>query len=228
MSPTQPTNQPTGNMTPLPEHYLSVRIKVSHDKEDVVLSKIVFDCPSYCYYKHTTSSEHFHVCMPGLTTEDGTRIGKRIRDNFGGSGNGLYSTKCFTSGCAGFVFYCGHEGTPAVYKDERWKEIIESTTQYYVKREGQTMLPLEKSKSKDQDSDWQLTYANVVPKAINHARRKGLTGSLKETLQDMLETTKWRPSYHMVKNGVPDHYYKDYEFRCGKRTRMDMSWMDLK
>lgn len=91
---------------------------------------------------------------------------------------------------------------------------------------GQTMIPVPMSEKKGKpECDWQLTYANLVPQAIKHARAKGLTGCLKETVRDMCETTKWRPSFHLVKNGVPDHYYKDYEFRSGKRAKFDMEWM---
>lgn len=219
----QSTNQlPT---TPLPSHYLSARIKVGHSQLDVVLSKVLFDVPDYCIYKHSTGHEHFHVCLPGLGKSDTTRLGKRIRDNLRVSGNGGFSLKSHYNGCSSFVFYAGHEGTAAIYQDPRWAEIIASTDSYYVKQTGQTMLPMAKTNVKDQDADWQLTYANMVSKAINHARRNGLTGSLKEVLQHMLETTKWRPSFHLIKNGVPDHYYKDYEFRSGKRRKFDMDWM---
>ena len=86
------------------------------------------------------------------------------------------------------------------------------------------MLPKESSK-KDTDSDWQLTYSNFVPKVVNYARQRALTGGLKEVLQHMIQNTRWRPSYHMVQNGVPHHYHEDYEFRTGKRQKLTMEWM---
>lgn len=151
----QLTNLPSLPSSPtLPDHYLSVRIKVGHNVLDTVLSKIVHDQPSYCIYMHRTGSEHFHICLPGLGTSDQPRVIKRIRDNFGGGGNGLYSTKSHSNGCSSFVFYAGHEGTTAIYQDSRWKEIVEATSTYYVKQTGQTMLPLVKTKTKDQDADW--------------------------------------------------------------------------
>lgn len=228
MSTEQPTNQPTTNQPTVVSDYLSVRLKVPHSKLDVIKTKLVHDVPGYCIYMHSTTSEHFHVCLPGLGKSDTTRIGKRIRDNFGVSGNGGFSIKSFSNGLSSFVFYSGHEGTAAVYEDSSWDEIVSSTKTYYVKEGGQLMLPLAKGKAKDADADWQLTYSNFVSKAVNHARRSGLTGSLKEVLCDMIARTKWRPSYHMVTHGVPDHYYKDFEFRSGKRHKPDMGWMDLK
>lgn len=224
MSPDLPTYLPT-----IGPEYLSLRLKVDHAFLEKILVKLVHDVPDYCIYKHSTSGEHFHICFPGSGRADVNRIAKRVKDNFGVTGNGGYSLKFFDNGCSSFVFYCGHEGLTPCFQNQEWQKIIDATSSYFVKPvSGQKMLPLVKSSKKDGDADWQLTYSNFVSKAINHARTKGLTGSLKEVLQDMLETTKWRPSFHMVKNGVPDHYYKDYEFRSGKRQRLDMSWMDVK
>jgi len=208
-------------------YYLSVRIKIDHDQESKILEKVLHDVPLYCLYKHTTISEHFHICLPGYDTRAGVRFAKRIRDNFGVSGNGGYSIKSHNNGVRSFVFYCGHEGTEPVYSHEVWREVIASVTEYYVKggqqSGAQLMLPSTK-KGKDGDADWQLTYSNVVSKAVNHARTHALTGSLKEIVQDMCEKTKWRPSYHMIKNGVPDHYSQDFDFRSGKRQKFSMDW----
>lgn len=224
----QPTNQPTTtNLSSLPSHYLSVRIKVDHAKLDVVLAKVVLDVPSYCIYLHSTGSEHMHICLPGLGSSDNTRLGKRIRDNLGVRGNGGYSIKSHDNGCGSFVFYCGHEGTTPIYQDQSWKAIIEGTETYYVKQTGQKMLPMDK-KGKEVDADWQLTYANFVSKAIDHARSKGLTGGLKEVLEDLLDNTRWKPSFQMVRYGVPEHYYHDFERRTGKRQKRSMDWMTPK
>jgi len=228
MSPDLPTNLPTSQLQFSDFGYLSVRLTLPHDNLQRILDKLCHDQPLYCIYKHTTGREHFHVCLPGLGKSDSNRITKRLRDNFGLSGNGGFSTKSYDNGLRSFVFYSGHEGNLPTFRDARWDDVIASCTEFYVKQTGQMMLPLDKTSKKDQDADWQLTYSNMVSKAINHARRHALTGSLKEVLQHMMESTKWRPSFHLVKNGVPDHYYKDFEFRSGKRQKFDMGWMDLK
>jgi len=66
-------------------------------------------------------------------------------------------------------------------------------------------------KRRDPDADWPLTYSNLVLKAVEHARKKGLTGDLKEVVRDLLETTKWKPCYCMVKNGVSDYYHRKFK-----------------
>jgi len=222
----QQTNQPTGMNFPV--HYLSVRLTLAHAVKDSVVEHFDY-YDEYCIYMHKggTDNEHYHICISGLGGGDTERVRNRIKRAFAGV---KHSIKQFTNGVRSFMFYCGHEGLEPVSKGSYWEEVKGTIDQYYEKpvQTGQMMLPLEKKLKKDMDADWQLTYANLVPKAINHARVHGLTGSLKEVVQNLLETTKWRPSYHMVKNGVPDFYYKDYEFRSGKRQKFDMDWMTPK
>lgn len=225
MSHDQPTNQPT--VMNFHENYLSVRLTLAHAVKDSVVEFCDY-YGDYCIYMHKggTSNEHYHVCLAGLSGGDTERVRNRVKRQFAGV---KHSIKQFTNGVRSFMFYCGHEGLEPISKGVYWQEVKGSIDEYYVKKQtGQTMLPLEKSKKKDLDSDWQLTYANLVPKAVNHARTHGLTGGLKEVVQNLLETTKWRPSYHMVKNGVPDFYHKDFEFRSGKRQKFDMDWMTPK
>lgn len=219
-------NQPTSG-------YIQIRLTVPHD-----YIKDVIECVNdsmYCIYLHKGKSgdnEHMHICIPGDVSDAFTeKYRKRIKKRFGIKGNERLSLKRYQTRLHSFIFYGAHEGTEAIYEDDRWRGIIEEQMKedppVFKKQSGQTMLPMEKRK-KDLDADWSLTYANMVPKAVNYARNKGLTGCLKEVLQDMLENTKWKPSYHMVRNGVPDHYFKDFEFRTGKRAKYDMDWMKPK
>lgn len=214
----QPTNQPTG-----PTSYLSIRLTLAHNESKSVCDFFDF-YGDYCVYMHKagSSNEHYHVCLGGLGGGDTERVRNRIKKRWP---TVKHSIKFFSNGVRSFMFYCGHEGLDPICKGLYWEEVRGTISEYYVKQTGQLMLPLESKKVKDGDADWQLTYSNFVSKCINHARKHGLTGSLKEVLQDMMERTKWRPSYHMVKNGVPDFYYKDYEFRSGKRQKICMDWM---
>ena len=221
MSPDKQTNERTADDGPT--EYISIRLSLPHDKLDEVITKVCKRVSDYCIYMHKagTNNEHFHICIPGGSS---TQFRMRIGRLYGTGGNKLYTVKEYDNGCRSFMFYCGHEGLSPVFpKGTFWEEI--KLDKYFVKPTGQKMLPMEKRKAKDLDADWQLTYANFVPKCVNHARVNGLTGGLKEVLQHLLEHTRWRPSFHMVKNGVPDYYYKDYEFRSGKRQKFDMDWM---
>lgn len=206
------------------QEYISVRLSLPHARFQEVIDNVFSDV-EWCAYLHSAGGrhEHFHVAVAGAS--DG-QFRKRLGRSQYGGGNKCYAVSgpYRTHGLSGFLFYGGHEGTLPIYSENSpWKE-VPLPDKYYVKK-GQVMLPMEKRKAKDLDSDWQLTYANFVPKCVNHARVNGLTGGLKEVLQHMLENSRWRPSFHMVKNGVPDYYYKDYEFRSGKRQKFDMDWM---
>lgn len=103
------------------------------------------------------------------------------------------------------ITYCGKEGSAPIYNtDSPFEDLISKAPAWVpVSEYKQKTLP-KSAVSKDMDSDWRLTYANIVPKAINHARAKGLTGGLKEIVGDLVSTTRWKPSFHMRKNGVPD------------------------
>jgi len=223
MTPLRPTDLPTS--------YFSARLMMPHTNLTKVLSKLVHDLPDHCIYLHGhgTTNEHFHVYLSGSGKAHEDMLRKRIRDNFGlRAGNAGYSMPSFENGAKGFVFYCGHEGTEAIYSDARWADVISATTEYFVKNTGQSMLPLGKSTAKDPSTDWQLTYSNIVPKAINHARAYGLSLNFRDTVQHMLENTRWRPCYYMVQRGIPDHYHDDFSFRSGKRARMTMDWFTPK
>ena len=64
---------------------------------------------------------------------------------------------------------------------------------------------------RDLDSDWPLTYSNLVSTAACYAIAHDLKGDLKETVQHMMENTKFKPCFHMVKNGVSQYYHRKYE-----------------
>lgn len=225
MSHSQPTNHPTATG----QTYVSIRLRLEHKYIREVI-KVIDDTP-YCIYQHKpkTPNEHYHICIPGeIDAKHIEKFRKRFRTKFGGSGNGFVSSKGYQNGLHSFIFYCGHEGTQAIYADPLWEEVIKDQLKqdqpYYVK--GQTML--DNRYGKVDEKDLQLTYCNLVSKALKHARQHQLTGGLKEVVQHLLENSRYRPSYHMVKNGVPEFYYKDYEYRSGKRQKFDMDWMTPK
>lgn len=195
--------------------YLSIRITVRHNKIQDVIDKVFYDT-EYCIYKHNCNGrgkEHIHVGVPG--GNDGC-YRKRIT-RFIGSGNDKYSIKQQYNELSGFMFYCGHEDTEPIHSENSpWKGI---TVDKYYEKQGRLKYVEPRG-----DKDFQLTYNNLVVKAVDHARKHKLDGTLKAVVQHMCETTKWKPSFHMVKNGVVDYYYKDFEYRMGKRQKFDMDW----
>lgn len=228
--PTQPTNQPTAQ----PESYISMRLKLEH-KYLRTLQEMFRDVPLYCIYEHKrdTSNEHFHICLPGpIDSNRVEKFRKRIRDKFGGRGNGFASLKGYKNGLSSFVFYCGHESTKARYEDPLWAEIIRQQElekqPYYVKQsrldkhlEPSTMTLEERKKLRD----WEISYTNLIPQCYEHWKTKKMTTEcLRAVAQDLFQTTKWKPCRRMRIDGVPEHYQMDFEYRIGKRESYDMSW----
>ena len=67
----------------------------------------------------------------------------------------------------------------------------------------------------------QLTYSNLVTKAIEHWKHFKLSSNttLKDVVCHMLNTTHWIPSHTMIKRGVSKFYERD--FQC--RIKSDMA-----
>jgi len=185
----------------------------------------IFDGQQYIAVHETSKQgvEHWHVLVIGHDGYDATR--KRIqrkleykdmkwwsKKNSGTFEKALAYTKKTVD---------NNDNTRIVQSDDwpdyeytKWTFVIQST----IRTEAKS----------DKDRDWQLTYANIVTQALRYHQAHGMSAdkSLKYVVQEMMEHTKWRPSYHMVKNGVPDFYSKDFEFRTGqsKKRKFDMEW----
>lgn len=213
------------------QNYCSLRLTVPHSyQDDIIQSTILSDVDEYIIYKHVgvkTKKEHFHILIPG---PNGKNDCQRYRDRaktFIGEIGRTYAqndvtVKPFNNGLESGCQYCSHEPVVPHVSSDSMQAVVDSAPPYVHR--NQSMLPAELRKERD----WQLTYSNLVPQAINHARHHSLTGGLKTVVEHMLDNTKWKPSYQMVKNGVPDFYINDYESRSGKRAKRDMSWFDFK
>lgn len=225
--PPQPTDQPTNNKDQEP--YTAVRLRVTHDHLSAILECLKKQqYESFALYPHKagTDNEHYHICIPGvMEAKEKESLRLALKREFSIPGTHV-TIKSMHNGLKSYFFYCGHElATPIFHGPVPWQEHFDACGgEYYVKKTQSMILVKRKSESKDNDSDWQLTYANIVPKAVNHARAKGLTGDLKSVVKDLCEHTRWRPSYHMYQHGVPECYHRDFEFRTGKRQRFDMEW----
>lgn len=221
---TNTTNQPTTFTD-----YISIRITVPHNEFDKIKSSVLFD-RSYIAYPHTGkagTNPHYHCFVPSDNlARDAECLRNRIKRAFG-AGNQTFSVVKKSNGIEQAVQYGRREGTMPIVSDEYMQGVVDASPAWvepvnYV----QTMIPEEEDvrKKPRKLNDWQLTYANLVPQAVHHARVKSLTGGLKSVVEDMIGTTKWVPSPYMAKNGVPEFYENLYEYRTGKRARVDMSW----
>lgn len=226
-----PTNQPTNpNQT-----YVSLRITISISQWYNVVKEVLSDVDQLIAYPHEgikTKKEHFHVCIP-VSSEDAKKAAekyrKRARDYLGITGrSNAVAALVYSNGYQSFVTYARHKacGDPIVSGAEM-QEAVDSAPAWDSSRSGQTLLPFLEDKP-DKVRDWQLTYSNLVPQAIIHAQRRGLTGGLKEVVADMIDNTKWKPCPQMTKCGVPPFYIDSFAMRTGKKAKHDMSWFDFK
>lgn len=221
------TNKPTNQHT----NYISIRVTCAHNEWGKIVSCVLHD-RAYIAYPHTGkggTNPHYHCFVPSDNLDrDAECLRNRVKRAFGG-GNKTFSVCKKSNGIEHAVQYGSREGTVPIVSDSDMQGVVDGSPAWVepqVIQTGQTMLPLYEGQKKPKpESDWQLTYANLVPTCIKHARAKGLTCSLTECVQDLLDNTKWRPSFHMVKNGVPDFYHRDYEFRSGKRHKSCLDWM---
>lgn len=214
----QPTNQPT---------YVSLRINISPDQFPYLRDKVLhgLDYVGYPHRGRECNNAHYHIFIPTAESKLSERLRKRIKDNYPAGGNKFYSIKFLSNGILCGIQYGSKEGTTPEVSGESMLRLV-SQAPPWEDRTGQKLLPTTTTEKKERD--YVLTYTNLVCQAVQHARRNGLTGSLKETVQHMLEHSKWRPSKNMVCSGIPEFYIHDYEYRTGKRARQDMSWFTFR
>lgn len=200
-----------------PMDYMSIRVTLDNNMWDRIAD--VFRDVEFIAYPHKgqrTKKEHFHVLVLDKSME---KFRKRLRDA-GFKGNGMVSMKMFDNGLLRGIQYASKEETQPTMSSSSMQEFIDAAPAWV---HDQRLLPF-MSEKPEKLRDWQLTYSNLVVQAVNHAQKKGLTGSLKYVVADMIASTKWRPAKNMVTSGVPEFYEHDFEFRCGRRAEPDMAW----
>ena len=210
--------------------YCHIRVSKEHKYISMVTSALEqYGFYHWCVYPHTTEGEHFHICVPGLVTDNDIRVVRRkLVDLFDDRGNKLYSLKRFKNGLHSFVFYAGHEGTKPIYRSDAWQGIIgaQEAKEFPYFNKTQRIEPMMEPKVDDKkDRDWQLTYSNLVCQAVRfRQQRKMQSDNLQFVVSEMMKHTKWKPCHQMYSRGVLPAYEEDFQVRIGKRSKYDMSW----
>lgn len=219
----RPTDRPTLADT---KDYLSIRVTVGHNNDEVIRNRVLDDNVDFIMYKHGSgSNEHYHICIPGCTGRDGDKYRNRIKRHLSLSGPGKFSVKGFDNGVSSFVFYASHEGTKPIYENEAWKEIIEGAGSYEKRMKRKIDHMMDAPEESRKKRNWTLTYSNLVVQAVNHSRqRKQTFSSLKMCVKDMIKTSNWRPSCEMIRKGVPTFYEEQFKFETGEVKEPDMEW----
>lgn len=190
---------------------------------DSDMVKKLFDGTSYVYgfEKSVKDVEHFHVVMLCPGTEQ-MKIKKRMQRMDVVCPH--WSKKNYKNGLLPAISYTVKSGDIFVSDEQMQLHVDVAPVWVFGKSEGQGIIQTDPKPTKGRD--WQLTYSNLVFQAVSYHQSTGLVAdvSLKAVVHEMIEKTKWRPSYHMVKNGVPEFYSDDFAFRIGKRSRNTMDW----
>lgn len=182
-----------------------------------------------CWEKSKKGVEHYHVVSIGHS--DYERIKKAIQrmDDMKGVKNWYWSKKnsgTLEKALAYTLKTRDNDG------NDRWFSSV-SFDSLDIKYDpwvygGQSTIPTKEVSDCERKKirDWQLTYSNLVPQALHFHHVNGLNVEigLKETVRLMLESTKWRPSPGMYRDGVSVVYEEDFAFRLGKRPRFNMDW----
>ena len=215
------------------DHYGQIRVTMEHKYIRNVTTLLEHEgYYHWIVYPHTTKSEHFHVCIPGVSTDSHVNGLRRAFTNaFGSGGNGLYGFKRYHNGLRSFVFYGGHEGTKPLYQSPEWAYIIhevESTTGYYSKVTGiykYTSDNITNEKDWTKDRAWVLTYSNVVNVALRYHRKYKTEPTLEATLRHMVKNGKWRPNRELRKNTLDEQLCDDFQFMLGRRSDPNYGWI---
>lgn len=202
-----------------PGDYVAYRLTTS----DSELVKSFFSGTSFVYGFETSKKgvEHFHVIMLGH--EHYSMVRQRIgRAKF--TAASCWSKKNYKSDFIKGISYTVKSGNVFVSDDVMADYVKAAPSWVFDQAKVQTIIKQDTEARKDRD--WQLTYANLVTQAVRYHQSTGKKDDvgLKTVVQEMMEHTKWRPSFHMIKNGVPPAYEEDFSFRIGKRARQSMDW----
>lgn len=219
--------------------YISIRLTIGHVNDKPIRERLLGDVPNWIFYRHGSGvrREHYHICVP-VGGSDGGRTADKLRNRikrvFNLGGNKDFSIMHKDNGLHSFVFYCGHEETEPVTQGD-WSGVFERNREVngetkYVKDIGKKRHfdgDVEDSGASRKVRNWILTYSNLVPQAVMHAKRsKNDFGHLKFCVKNMIETTNWRPSPEMLRKGVPEFYCVDYQRQLGHNVNTDMTWWD--
>lgn len=236
---------------------MSVRLTVAHTPENVDAIRSVLRCSDgepradYVIYPHLgvrRDNPHYHILCPVAgsaehAAKEVEKYRRRFKSAFPGlSGNGFLRMKIETNDIEKGIQYCSRENTDPIYASDEAIEgdpggfsmivhKVENAPPWEDRRMVQSMLPLDPgnpNKKPRVPGDWLLTYNNLVAVAVDYARKRGSTGSLKATVKDMLKNTKWQPSKWMLTGGVPSYYSNLFDRRTGRANEddVDMEWWD--
>lgn len=233
--PDQPTNeQPTG----VPVCYVSLRLTMDHSRVEDIKEKILngYEYVGYTHLGKSGDNPHFHFFIPTADKRTAECIRKRAKDKFTLSGNGRLSVTYRCNGILNGITYGSKEGTTAIVSSDDMARLVNLAPAYvHQEKPGMNMynhFKVDKDKSEAQERkirNWVLTYNNLVPQAVIHAKRHHIVDySLRYVVKHMIMHTNWRPSRDMYRGGVPECYEKDYEFVLGQRKEPDMDWYNVK
>lgn len=115
-----------GNMATYPIEYASFRITIPHSEIPKMLELVFKEVPWYICYPHlgkNGDNPHCHVFVDKFDKSFRERLRQRITRHFG-TGNPVFSIKCFKNGLARAIQYGSKEGSDPVSHGEQCEQWI--------------------------------------------------------------------------------------------------------
>ena len=205
-----------------PQTYVSIRVTTPHSNLDKILNVLSKPRESWIVYPHSGSkanNPHFHAAVIASNIKEAEMLRQRFKRTLPDlKGQENLTVKYMTNGILKAIQYMSKEGTKPVYSSDMQVHI--DAAPKWEQRTLDSWVKPEKA-----NSEWQLTYCNIVPQAVTYARKKGLTGkSLKAVVQHMLENTNWSVSNYLLNRGVPSYYEERFELKIGDRKTISMDF----
>lgn len=218
LSPSNQSNQSN-------QGYYSIRLTIEHAWWSKIYSHLLMD-KSYVAAPHTgseTEKQHWHLVIPGPSGDDQI-YRNAINRKLSLKGNGLYQLKYMKNPIVEAITYLKHEPGVVLKFSPDMQAYVDSAPDWVDFRQSRMEEHVDMERRR-RVRDWQLTYSNLVPQAVEHRRQFKLpTDCLKVVVKHMLETSKWCPSIQMIRQGVPEFYDLRFKHQIGVRKDADMSW----
>lgn len=78
---------------------------------------------------------------------------------------------------------------------------------------------------RDKDSDWMLSWNNILRIAFNHRKRNGIKSTdLGTVLEHLTKNTRWIPSIQMLRTGLDPWHFNHFTWMCSDEQGRPPAW----
>lgn len=215
----QPSNHELGEKVDaeIPNDYISLRVSCKHEQINELIQELLVDVPRYIIYPHggqSGNNPHVHVCIAGdYEHKDVERFRKRCRKF--GRGNGKLMAKSMHNGVCSFASYVKHEsGTPILKGFEQsWFD-----EQPAFKKNGIGHYMAKPVKRVNEDTFYQITYANMEKVTLRYRAQNGISSTQLEDTLEHMHSNGWRLNIAVLRGGIPSSIFEQFTKSCENGT----------